>query len=114
MQNVTATIRNGRVELTAPVDWPNGTQVEVRPLRPANVETCDVRPPMTQWPGGFFDRLRQDWGDEQFERPPQGEFEVREEWLPDTNVWIQVLKQPGGTLEQKLLSHPPDQIILCS
>lgn len=24
-------------------------------------------------------------------------------WLPDTNVWIQVLKQPGGILEQKLL-----------
>jgi tRNA(fMet)-specific endonuclease VapC len=35
-------------------------------------------------------------------------------WLPDTNVWIQVLKQPGGMLEQKLLSHPPDQVILCS
>ena len=36
------------------------------------------------------------------------------EWLPDTNVWIQVLKKPGGMLEQKLLSHSPDQIILCS
>lgn len=21
------------------------------------------------------------------------------EWLPDTNVWIQVLKQPGGMLD---------------
>ena len=35
-------------------------------------------------------------------------------WLPDTNVWIQFLKQPGGILEQKLLHCPPDQIIFCS
>ena len=35
-------------------------------------------------------------------------------WLPDTNVWIQILKQPGGKLEQTVLSHPPDQIRLCS
>jgi len=76
MQSVTATFRNGRVELAAPVDWPNGTKVEVRPLRPANVETCGVSPPMTQWPEGFFDRLREDWDDEPFERPPQGEFEA--------------------------------------
>ena len=80
MQSVTATFRKGRVELAAPVDWPDGTQVEVRPLRLAGVETCDVSPPMTKWPEGFFDRLREDWGDEPFERPPQGEFEVREEW----------------------------------
>jgi tRNA(fMet)-specific endonuclease VapC len=35
-------------------------------------------------------------------------------WLPDTNVWIQILKQPGGRLEQTVLSHPPDQLLLCS
>lgn len=35
-------------------------------------------------------------------------------WLPDTNVWIQILKRPGGKLEQTVLSHPPDQILLCS
>ncbi len=35
-------------------------------------------------------------------------------WLPDTNVWIQILKQPGGRLEQAVLSHPPDRILLCS
>ena len=35
-------------------------------------------------------------------------------WLPDTNVWIQILKQPGGKLEQSVLSHSPDQILLCS
>ena len=32
MQSATATFRNGRVELTESVDWPDGTQVEVTPL----------------------------------------------------------------------------------
>jgi tRNA(fMet)-specific endonuclease VapC len=35
-------------------------------------------------------------------------------WLPDTNVWIQILKNSGGKLEQMVLNHPPDQILLCS
>ena len=35
-------------------------------------------------------------------------------WLPDTNVWIQILKEPGGVLERAVLEHPPDQIQLCS
>jgi predicted nucleic acid-binding protein len=34
-------------------------------------------------------------------------------WLPDTNVWIQILKQPGGSLEHAVLGHSPDQIYLC-
>ena len=32
MQRVTATFRQGRVELTEPVDWPEGTRVEVTPI----------------------------------------------------------------------------------
>lgn len=32
MQCATATFRNGRVELTESVDWPDGTQVEGTPL----------------------------------------------------------------------------------
>ena len=32
------------------------------------------------WPAGFFDRIREDWGDEPFERQPQGELEIREDW----------------------------------
>ncbi|MBC8874725.1 MAG: hypothetical protein H8E44_35255 [Planctomycetes bacterium] len=32
MHSATATFRNGRLELTAAVDWPDGTQVEVTPL----------------------------------------------------------------------------------
>ncbi len=35
-------------------------------------------------------------------------------WLPDTNVWIQILKAPGGPLEQRLLSQRPDEIRICS
>lgn len=35
-------------------------------------------------------------------------------WLPDTNIWIRMLKSPGGELEQAVLRHAPDQIRLCS
>jgi len=34
MQKALATFRKGHVELTSPVDWPEGTAVEVIPLRP--------------------------------------------------------------------------------
>jgi len=80
MQSATATYRNGRVELTKSVDWPDGTQVEVTPLDTPNRRRREVKAPMTQWPDGFFDRLREQWGEEPFGRPPQGEFEVREDW----------------------------------
>ena len=32
------------------------------------------------WPVGFWDQIRADWGSEPFERPPQGDFEKREDW----------------------------------
>ncbi len=32
MGTVTAVYRNGRIELAQPVDWPDGTQVEVTPI----------------------------------------------------------------------------------
>ena len=32
MRSATATFRNGRLELTSAVNWPDGTQVEVTPL----------------------------------------------------------------------------------
>lgn len=32
------------------------------------------------WPAGFWEKIREDWGPEPFERPPQGKFEKREEW----------------------------------
>jgi hypothetical protein len=31
-------------------------------------------------PPDFFQRIAKEFGDEPFERPPQGEFEKREEW----------------------------------
>ena len=33
MNVVTAVYRNGRLELISPVDWPEGTSVEVRPVQ---------------------------------------------------------------------------------
>jgi hypothetical protein len=38
------------------------------------------KPPQATWPPAFFDRIREDWGEEPFERPPQGELEIREDW----------------------------------
>ena len=35
------------------------------------------KPPLTKWPAGFFDRVRQQWGDEPFDRPSHGQFETR-------------------------------------
>ena len=32
------------------------------------------------WPVGFWQNIRADWGTEPFERPPQGDFEKREDW----------------------------------
>ena len=35
-------------------------------------------------------------------------------WLPDTNVWIALLKNPGGKLEARLRAQPTADIHLCS
>jgi predicted nucleic acid-binding protein len=35
-------------------------------------------------------------------------------FLPDTNVWIFLLKNPGGNLEAKLQSQPISEIMLCA
>jgi hypothetical protein len=32
------------------------------------------------WPVGHWERIRELWGDEPFERPDQGVEEIREEW----------------------------------
>jgi len=80
MHNATAIFRNGRVELAEPVDWPEGTPVEVHPVvAPAQLPNRP-KPPMTTWPARFFDELRQQWGEEPFDRPLQGENETREDW----------------------------------
>jgi tRNA(fMet)-specific endonuclease VapC len=35
-------------------------------------------------------------------------------FLPDTNIWIWVLKNPGGQLETRIQAHPIVDIFLCS
>jgi len=35
-------------------------------------------------------------------------------WMLDTNAWIQILKNPGGHIEQTLRSHLTTDILLCS
>jgi tRNA(fMet)-specific endonuclease VapC len=35
-------------------------------------------------------------------------------FLPDTNVWISLLKNPGGRLEAKLRAHATAEIYFCS
>ncbi|QDU58085.1 hypothetical protein Pan181_43110 [Aeoliella mucimassa] len=76
-ESITATYQAGRIELSAAVDWPDGTQVEVRPV----AQSSPTTPSNTNvWPKGFFDQLRSEWGEEPFDRPAQGELEQREDW----------------------------------
>lgn len=35
-------------------------------------------------------------------------------WLPDTNVWISLLKNPGAKLEAKVRAQPVMEIFLCA
>ena len=35
-------------------------------------------------------------------------------FLPDTNVWITLLKNPGGQLEARMRSHQVSEILLCA
>ena len=35
-------------------------------------------------------------------------------FLPDTNVWISLLKNPGGKLDAKVQSQPVPDILLCA
>jgi tRNA(fMet)-specific endonuclease VapC len=35
-------------------------------------------------------------------------------WLPDTNVWISLLKNPGGKLEAHVRTQPTREVLLCS
>jgi len=80
MDVITATFRNGHLELSEPVNWPDGMQVRVVPLTNDSNDSADSSAMMHQWPVGFLNQIRDLWGDAPFERPPQGEFEQREEW----------------------------------
>ena len=77
MDSVQATFRNGQLELAQPVDWPEGTRVEVVPL---------LTPPPSNgvedftWPPGYFVQTDGALEGEEFERTSQGELPVRENW----------------------------------
>ncbi len=80
MVGVLATFRDGRVELSTPVGWADGTELEVVPLatprdRPAPVDDGQVESYRE-----FIERLAGSFGDEPFERPPQGDNENRGAW----------------------------------
>ena len=61
------------------LDNPTAAALE-RVVRDAIDLASRENPPLAVWPLGFFDRIRDEWGVEPFERPPQGELEVREDW----------------------------------
>ncbi len=78
MVGVLATYRHGKIDLASPVGWPDGTKVEVVPVRigPDPVANGNKAESYRE----FIERLAGSFGDEPFERPEQGEFERREEW----------------------------------
>ena len=80
MVGVLATYRHGTVELSAPVEWPDGTQLEVVPVPIGTVPPASGNGRQAESYRAFIERLAGSFGDEPFERPPQGEFEQREEW----------------------------------
>ena len=80
MVGVLATFRSGRVELSTPVGWPDGTQLEVVPIQPGTPSSSQAENRQTESYREFIERLAGSFGDESFERPPQGEDEKREAW----------------------------------
>ena len=80
MDGVLATYRHGIVELSSPVSWPDGTPLEVVPIQTGTASPANgVRQSVESY-RQFIERLAGSFGGEPFERPPQGEFEQREEW----------------------------------
>jgi len=66
------------VRLAIPVEEANRRYHLVVLLEPATEEAVRAAPPVRAWPPGFIESTAGKWvGD--LERPPQGEFEKREE-----------------------------------
>ena len=80
MRTAMATFRDGRVELSGPVDWPDGTTVQVTPLAAPEIGHHASGPTANESYRDFVRRLAVSLADEPFERPPQGTFENRETW----------------------------------
>lgn len=72
MNAIIATIRDGQIELSEPVTWPDGTRVQVIALDAAASEE--------RWTPEFLDEVRQGFIGEPLERPEQLPLETREPW----------------------------------
>lgn len=72
MNPVIATVRNGRIEVSTPVMWPDGTRVQVTAIDAATSEET--------WTREFLDEVREGFADEPLERPGQLPLETRESW----------------------------------
>jgi hypothetical protein len=71
-----ATIFDGQVVLTSPLNLPNGTQVEVVPV---SVPGPAAREP-DGWPEGYFAATAGQLAGDEFERPSQGTQTERVDW----------------------------------
>jgi hypothetical protein len=80
MHAVQATFRNGRLELMQSVDWPDGTRAEVIPLPQAASPSNGTDGSPTTWPIDYFEKISGVLAGEHFERPPQGDLPLREDW----------------------------------
>ncbi len=80
MTSVPATYRHGTVELSVPVEWPDGTALEVVPVQSKAVAQTDVNESRAESYRQFIERLAGSFGPEPFERPAQGNLEQREDW----------------------------------
>ena len=61
---------HGKIVLEKPPAWPEGARLRVR-------VTVESVTPKREWPKDFFERTAGQ-ADPSLERPPQGEYEVRE------------------------------------
>jgi hypothetical protein len=59
-----------------PVELPEGTRAEVKPL--PQLASSSSGP--ANWPPGYFEQTAGALAGERFERPPQGELPVRKDW----------------------------------
>ena len=79
MNSANATFRNGRIELSEHVDWPEGTAVEVRPLD-QKTANGSLSAGDSDWPNNYFESTAGTLAGERFERPDQGELPERDAW----------------------------------
>jgi hypothetical protein len=45
MSTIRATVKNGRLDLTVPTDWPDGTEVEIHPVGKEASDAADIMSP---------------------------------------------------------------------